>query len=156
MAHWIWLENAFYFRTSVFGRWTKKIVSLAPTSFWIQIQIFNDIFVMICLLATESVTVTKFEFSNFQPFFYIFMTWSNFHPRVWCTTQPFSHSNVRSDVTFAHLSSFFDDFRYFFESVTTMVDASVFLAVCASPIPPNTSSRTKKTRLAGHMWSLWG
>ena len=32
------------------------------------------------------------------------------------------------------------DFRYFFESVTTMVGGSVLLAVCASPIPSNTSS----------------
>ena len=37
--------------------------------FFLKIQIFNDIFRMICLRETESVTVTEFEFSNFQPFF---------------------------------------------------------------------------------------
>ena len=79
-AYRIWLENAFYFRTSVFGRWTKKSGGLGPKFFQVQIQIFNDIFVMICLLETESTSVTEFEFSKFQPFFYIFMTWSNSHP----------------------------------------------------------------------------
>ena len=156
MACRIWLGNAFYFRTSVFGKWTKKIVSLGPTSFWIQIQIFNDIFRAICLLALESVTVTEFEFSNFQPFFtssWLDLTLTHW---VWYTTQSFSHTNGRSDVTFAHFKLISPDFRYFFESVTTMIGASVLLTVCASPIPPNTSSRTQKTRLAGHVWSLWG
>ena len=37
-----------------------------------------------------------------------------------------------------------------------MVGGSVLLAVCASPIPSNTSSWTKKTRLPGHKWSLRG
>ena len=39
------------------------------TSFSVQIQIFNDIFGAICLEVIESVTVTEFENSNFQPFF---------------------------------------------------------------------------------------
>ena len=88
---------------------------------------------MIYLFAGENDTVTEFEFSKFQPFFDI-THW------VWYTTQSFSHTNGRSDVTFAHFELIFAYFRYFFESVTTMVGGSVLLAVCASPIPPNTSS----------------
>ena len=111
----------------MFGRWTKKNVSLARSSFWIQIQIFNDIFVMICLLADESVTVTEFGFSNFQRFLtssWLDLTLTHL---VWYTTQSFSHTNDRSDVTFAHFELIFAYFRYFFESVTTMVGGSVLL-----------------------------
>ena len=39
--------------------------------------------------------------------------------------------NARSDVTFAHFELISADFGYFFESVTTMVGASVLLAVRA-------------------------
>ena len=123
----------------------------------LKIQIFNDIFPKICLRETESVTVTEFEFANFQPFFFT-SSWLDLTLThwVWYTTQSFSHTNGCSDVTFAHFELISPNFRYFFESVTTMVGGSVLLAICASPIPPNTSSWTQKTRLAGHMWSLWG
>ena len=70
LANWNNLEHSFLFLVSVFGRWTKNFVSLGRSFFFLKIQIFNDIFRTICLRETESVMVTEFEFSNFQPFFW--------------------------------------------------------------------------------------
>ena len=114
----------------------------------------------VCDLSFQNQLEFEFKIWIFKlPLFFSTSSWLSFDvPQwVWYQTPSFAHSNARSDVTFAHFELISPDFRYFFESVTTMVGGSVLLAVCASPcIPPNTSSWTKKTRLAGCMWSLRG
>ena len=162
MAHWIWLENAFYFRTSVFGRWT---IWKGEAWSW-QVFEFKFKFLTIHFCQDFCADLSSRDWISYGygiwifKFSTVFLTSSwldlTLTHWVWYTTQSFSHTNDRSDVTFAHFELISADFRYFFESVTTMVGANVLLAICLSPIPPNTSSWTQKNRPADHMWSLWG
>ena len=69
-----YVPQAFWFRASVFGMWTKNNLSLGRTKIWIQIQIFNDIFGVIRLFETKLNLNSKFEFSNCHFFFDKFMT----------------------------------------------------------------------------------